>query len=417
MSILSTLLTPLANPWFWFQPLFYSLHGWIATEMALWMLFHPYEPIFIPFTNVQLPFTPGIFPRGRKKLSVSIANTITDLLLTEQDIRKQADRLVTEENIYNVIDSLSGSIYRELQDVGHLRRVYRYMEDVLPTLSDSVVNKLAVDLADETKESEVLSLLGQLVSHILSKIQISHSQAESLARLILNDLLPPDAMRLLLIRLLSEENTYRIQQAVKKRTGGWQGVILRFFDLQGVLLKARDFMQAEPETACLLLEELSQELKLPDKLAEVIMTLPMHRLEVAHMPLVDILRHGLIQHQELVAQVLAQFSREATQALTTHLLRMDVPWQRWLPSFKRDVAHFIYTYLHRELAHLIGKALPAISLNTVIIDKIDQFSAKELEETIQRICRKELRTLAYLGAFLGFWLGLVANLISLGQKH
>jgi uncharacterized membrane protein YheB (UPF0754 family) len=407
-----TLLETVLNPWFWFQPVFYSLHGWIATEMALWMLFHPYEPKFIPFTRLQIPFTPGIFPRGRKKLSVSIANTITDLLLTEEDIHRQTERIVTEENIYKAIDSISGSIYRELQDVTHLRRIYRYLDDVLPSFAEGLVTRLVENLR-EGDQSAALQAISQFISHILGKIQLSQSQADRLANLVLTDLLPADAIRQGLVCILSEENSYRIQQSVRKRIQGWQGFFLRFVDLQDALIKARDYLRDNPNAGNAMVAELTVELKLKEKLADFLVALPLHRLDMAHSPLVDMIKQGLIDHQLIVAQAISGLSGDITQAITAQLLRLDLPWVKWLPPLKRDAAKFIYTYLHRELAHLIGKALPAISLKDVIIDKIDRFSAQELENTIQRICRNELRTLAYLGAFLGFWLGLVSNLVSL----
>ena len=407
MAFLDTVL----NPWFWFQPIFYSLHGWIATEMALWMLFHPYEPVYVPFTRWQLPFTPGIFPRGRKKLSVSIANTVTDLLLTEEDIHRQAERIVTEENIYKAIDSLSGSVYRELQDVGHLRRIYRYIEDMIPGLADSLVVKL-VDNLKQGEQSEALNAVSQLLSNIFGKLHLTPLQADRLSQLLLTDLLPPEAIRLGLVCLLNEENSYRIQAALRKRMQGWQGLVMRFVDVQDTLLKARNFLRDNPEAGNDMVRELTLELSLREKVAEFLVTLPLHRLNVAHSPLLDVIRQGLVEHQDVVSQAVAGLSGEITQALTAQVLRLDLPWAKWLPPLKRDVARFIYTYLHRELANLVGKALPAISLKDVIIDKIDRFSAQELEQTIQRICRSELRTLAYLGAFLGFWLGLVSNLIS-----
>src|SRR6266478_467081 len=100
MAFFSWLVHSMVRPIFWFQPVFYTFHGWLATEMALWMLFHPYEAKYIPGTKLQIPFTPGIFPRGRHKLSVAIANTITDILLTQADIQKQAQKLITVENIH-----------------------------------------------------------------------------------------------------------------------------------------------------------------------------------------------------------------------------------------------------------------------------------------------------------------------------
>jgi uncharacterized membrane protein YheB (UPF0754 family) len=81
-------------------PVFYfTLHGWLATAMAVLALFRPYEPWYIPYTKIQLPLTPGIFPKRQAKLAVAVATTITDTLLTTADIRVQVENLLTEKNI------------------------------------------------------------------------------------------------------------------------------------------------------------------------------------------------------------------------------------------------------------------------------------------------------------------------------
>src|SRR5262245_45670266 len=87
-----------------FPPLFYGFHGWLATWMAVWALFHPYEAKFIPYTRIQLPLTPGIFPKRRSKLAQAVAGTVTQTLLTAEDIKAKAEGLVTEHNIYVSID-------------------------------------------------------------------------------------------------------------------------------------------------------------------------------------------------------------------------------------------------------------------------------------------------------------------------
>jgi uncharacterized membrane protein YheB (UPF0754 family) len=125
------------------------------------------------------------------------------------------------------------------------------------------------------------------------------------------------------------------------------------------------------------------------------------------------IRETLIDNRETIVSSLSEFSESVTRTLTNKILRIDaLEWsERWLPGIKRDLAKFIDTYLDKELENMLSLALPAISMNAVIVEKIDQFSAQQLEETIQRICHRELRWLAFLGAFLGFWLGLLSNAV------
>src|SRR5277367_1212694 len=82
------------NSIFWHiivPPVLFGIHGFVATWMAVWFLFHPYEAKFIPGTRIQLPLTPGIFPKRRSKLSQAVAATVTETLLTTADIRAKVE--------------------------------------------------------------------------------------------------------------------------------------------------------------------------------------------------------------------------------------------------------------------------------------------------------------------------------------
>ncbi len=417
MSFFSWFAQNLVNPAFWFQPIFYSVHGWLATEMALWMLFHPYEPQYVPGTRIQLPFTPGIFPRGRHKLSISIANTITDILLTQEDIKKQAEKLITEENIYKTLDLLFDSVGSELRDISHIRRLYRYVDNLLPPLLQKMANEfiLAIDKGDDQHFDRVMM---QLLNRILPHISFRESQAEFLAEAFFRHGLTPPVIRRLLIDFLTPENTALLESGIKDRIGGMQGLIIRFMDFQKGFGQFRSFLETDAEEAEALLGEMMSNMNLTEKLKHQIMgfsvqSLPVETLEEFKLHTIANAKKLLIRYREDIVSTLHDLTEEATQSITTSLVHMDFTQvsENWLPGFKRDMAAFIYTYLNKELENMLSRALPAISLNTVIVEKIDQFSAKELEETIQRICSRELRWLAFLGAFLGFWLGLVSNII------
>lgn len=405
----------LIQPGFWFQPLFYSFHGWLATEMALAMLFRPYEPKYLPGTKLRLPFTPGIFPRGRHKLSISIANTITEILLTEKDIKKQAEKLVTEENIYQALEALLDSVGKELRDVGNIRQLYKSLDRVLPNLLNKLVHD-AISALEEGDDKQYQALFDQLFTHVVPHIRLEHSQATLMVDLVFNTALSPGKVRLFLVDLLTDTNNERIETLIRNQIHGLQGLLLRFLDIQKALQQLRDFLKEQPAGSEDLILELIDQLELREKTAQQLLAFsPQHlsgeSLEHIKAYLSLSLKKALIQHRDELALALSNLSQEATHSLTKHLFTMD--WSDGnFPGFKRDAARFIHTYLNKELENILSRALPAISMNQVIVEKIDQFSAQQLEETIQRICHRELRWLAFLGTFLGFWLGLVSNVVS-----
>ena len=104
-------------------PVLYFAHGYLATWMAIVLLFRPYEAHYFPFTKIQLPLTPGIFPKRRGKLAQAVASTVTDTLLTPADIKNQVEHLLTEDNIRITIGMLFDSILKEFRDTTKLHRL------------------------------------------------------------------------------------------------------------------------------------------------------------------------------------------------------------------------------------------------------------------------------------------------------
>jgi uncharacterized membrane protein YheB (UPF0754 family) len=68
-------------------PLMGAIIGYFTNWLAIKMLFRPYKEIWI--AGIHLPFTPGILPREKKKLAVSLGDTVSKELLTPQVIAKR----------------------------------------------------------------------------------------------------------------------------------------------------------------------------------------------------------------------------------------------------------------------------------------------------------------------------------------
>lgn len=84
--------------------------GYCTNYIAVKMLFRPLKPVKIG--NKTLPFTPGIIPKGQKRLAKSLGTAVGEHLLTKQDF---ADMLLSEEVKETVVNSVSRGI-QEIQD-------------------------------------------------------------------------------------------------------------------------------------------------------------------------------------------------------------------------------------------------------------------------------------------------------------
>ncbi len=68
-------------------PLIGAIIGYFTNWLAIKMLFRPYKTVRI--AGIRLPFTPGILPREKDKLAVSLGETLAQELLTPEVITKR----------------------------------------------------------------------------------------------------------------------------------------------------------------------------------------------------------------------------------------------------------------------------------------------------------------------------------------
>lgn len=60
--------------------------GYITNDLAIRMLFHPRNPVFIG--KHQLPFTPGLIPKQKGRIAESIGKVISEQLLNEETLKQ-----------------------------------------------------------------------------------------------------------------------------------------------------------------------------------------------------------------------------------------------------------------------------------------------------------------------------------------
>ncbi len=417
------LLHSVLKPVFWFQPLFYSLHGWLATEMALWLLFHPYEAKYVPGTRWRLPLTPGILPRGRENLFNSIAETVTTTLLTEADIHKQAERLITEDNLLACINAILDSVERELQKPEQIRQIYRFADEMLPELLEQGVNGL-IDGLETGKGEKIRTRLIETLAELLPTLRLDYGQAEFLTTLLFDTLITPASLREMLAEGLSDSNILRIEKGLAAQVKGLKGLLVRFMGIDHTLSEWRTFCVEKPDEAELRITELLDKMEVRERLAERISNFSFDNLpEETRTGILKyaltLLTETLVDNRETVSGAVSTYSGAISRRLINRLLQLNP--KDWLneqrPDIKSAMARFLRQYLHRELALMVGRMVPALGIGPMIVDKLNQFSNAELEQMIYGICRRELRWLAFLGAFLGFWLGLMSNLINFFLSH
>jgi|694.fasta_scaffold111605_4 uncharacterized membrane protein YheB (UPF0754 family) len=410
-----------ANPQvtFWkviFPPLVYSFHGWFATRMAIAALFRPYNPIMIG--SYQLPLTPGIFPKRRSKLAESVAQTVTDTLLTTTDIRSQAETLVTEQNIYTSVDLFVDSVLKEFRDTSKLHRLASDLAELSPTLLQHLVES-TIESVEQGREQKVAAITEKIFDQVILSTRISLDQANELAAYIIEAFITPTKVRNVLISVLSPQNINAVDESIQAHASGPYKILARIIGVKRVCYEWRTFLEKEPEESQKIINDLIKRFGIRDQIAVQIAnfdmrSLPLQTIARFKQDLVRFVETFIVEHKADLLESVKRVEVEAMGTVRSAIVRFNpesIP-EVWLKRAKQDITTFAYSYLKRELGELLGKAIPALGMHSMIARKIDQFSAEQLENLVKRICSKELILLEWFGGGIGLGMGLIQIVIN-----
>jgi uncharacterized membrane protein YheB (UPF0754 family) len=98
-----------------------TIHGFGAAWLAIWMLFHPYEPVKLFGVTI---WPQGMIPRHRQKLAESIGNAVGNELVSQQTV---FDALFETSFFQSKVEDFVGNYTNDL-----LARVYPSFIDALP---------------------------------------------------------------------------------------------------------------------------------------------------------------------------------------------------------------------------------------------------------------------------------------------
>ncbi len=178
-------------------PIIGAIIGYFTNWLAIKMLFRPLNPIYIG--RFRLPFTPGILPRERRRLSDSVGETVSKELLTGKVFR---DRLQDpalkgkiEEAVYVIVDqtlrkdasaflhSLSLKIGTSQDGAGFSQTESLILESLKTSLHSSEVKKaFASALSSAVCDIETLPvrtiLSPQTLESLVSRLALSLGEKE-----------------------------------------------------------------------------------------------------------------------------------------------------------------------------------------------------------------------------------------------
>ena len=156
--------------------------GWVTNDIAIRMLFRPLRPVRV--LGVRLPLTPGIIPKERRSLAVSIGRMVSRELITEEALRGQVHDPRTLAALAASVAKASGDLLA--RPIGSLAAgAEAELPATLETLLGGMFGRAAASpafaaLVRDLAGRAVTALAGIRVSEIVGRVDLSHLLATRL---------------------------------------------------------------------------------------------------------------------------------------------------------------------------------------------------------------------------------------------
>ncbi|WFR59292.1 DUF445 family protein [Anaerocolumna sp. AGMB13025] len=192
-------------------PVIGAVIGYVTNKIAVEMLFHPINPIYIG--KFRVPFTPGIIPKGKGRFAKAIGNVVGKNLL---DTKSMKDTLLSpekEEEIGEQIDAILLKL--SVDDVSLKERLNNILGD---STQDKLETTIVESLTQKINNELITRDVGQMISvEVTSAIQ-DKVQGTMLAMFIKPAVLEPiaDAIKERINQYIADHGEEKVNSLVKE---------------------------------------------------------------------------------------------------------------------------------------------------------------------------------------------------------
>ena len=389
-------------------PLLGGLIGYYTNDIAIKMLFRPYKAVYI--LGQKVPFTPGLIPSNQERLGQNIANAIMKSLLTPEEIQNLARKLLQPERLQGGIFWLLRLVVDQVKGDKNPRST-KILAGILRDLLGESLPRLLKVLARQ--ETFLETQINQIFDKVLLEFQLSEEQSIRLADWLLEIVLPPDRLRQVIIDFLTDRTIQTIDESFREKTSGTYWVVANLFGLKNTLTRLRTFCLDEKEATNKRLQELIKDLKMRDRIKEVLENLSLQNLPVGTVrQLRKTIRDNVRQYlqnsgSDLLKELTESADWERISIVLLNRLSSSPVVNTSLEVVARDLAVILEKYLTQDLEVIVQQAIPILSIDQVIVERVKATSPAELEDAIEGIVRNELQAIVTLGGVLGFVVGLL----------
>lgn len=388
--------------------------GYFTNDVAIKMLFRPYRAVYI--FKRRLPFTPGLIPRNQDRLAKRVSDTIMGSLLTPEELQKLAKRLLRTERVQSAILWLLNLALNQVRKDKEQKTAKILAEILRDFFGESLPRVLKVlSRRDDFLEAQI----NQVFDQILLEFSLTDIQARQLADWLLDSVVPPDTIRQALIEFLTDRNIQVIDEGFREKTSGTYWVVANLFGLKNALTRLRAFLLDEREMANTRLKELFLSLEVRNRLREWLQSLSLQNLPVST---VRQLRKTTAESVRgyfrdsggyFLAEISQSIDWHKLASIIINRLQSSAAVTSSFEVISQELALILERYLEEDLEKIVAQVIPILSIDQIIVDRINSTSPADLETATQGIVKSELQAIVNLGGVLGFIVGILQTIILL----
>ncbi len=231
--------------------------------------------------------------------------------------------------------------------------------------------------------------------------------------------MPPDILRQALIEFLTERNIQVIDEGVREKTSGTYWVVANLFGVRNTLLRLKSFCLEDQEMANTRLKELLLSLEVRSRLREWLQSLSLQSLPVSTVRQLRKTTRETVKTyiQEGGTKFIQDFGKtvdwEQLSILIVNRVQSSAALNTSLETISEELALILERYLEEDLEKIVAQAIPILSIDQVIIDRVNATSPQNLEMAVQGIVKSELQAIVNLGGILGFMVGVFQTILFL----
>lgn len=145
-----------------------AIIGYLTNWLAIKMLFRPYEEKRI--FNIKIPFTPGLIPKERYRISKSVGKAVGEHLLTEETLTKSLERKEVKDKVYEIITDKIDKVFNGEKPIGELtKKIFKENNDqVILNYEDKLSKALMEYVKKEEFKKESYALVKEGIDKVFS---------------------------------------------------------------------------------------------------------------------------------------------------------------------------------------------------------------------------------------------------------